>query len=142
MSREIDVLTGQPVEVLRMPDEVTFRVGVGALMSGQDVTLSLRLDSEGTRVEAVELTLNAYRSQLLKWVKAEQPPFDVPTLLRFAPMQPVTVRLEGTPELSAPFEPALAEGRALTDCLTSPGRHGFPAFFDLENYTYRDAHQR
>ena len=142
MSREIDATTGLPIDVMRVPEEMSFRVDADTLISGQEVELVVFFNEASTAVGSVTLRFDAYRSELLKWVKSGQIPLDVPTLIRFAPMKPITVQLTGTPELCAPFEPALMAGRTLTECLSAAGDEGFPAFFDLQNYHYKGVFQR
>lgn len=134
MSRHVDATTGHPVEVFTFAEPTTIRVDAERLMTSESAEIALHFDASGQRVVAVWLTLRVYRAALVPLVNAGRTPFGLTELARLAPMAPITVRLAGVEALCAPFAPALAAGLALADCLTRPGRHRFPAFFDLENY--------
>jgi len=143
MARSFDTTVGRVLETFETDKELTLRAAPDTLAFASRAELAVRLTQDEKSVEAVRLTVDMFRSEVLKLAQVgDIVSLSVMDLVRYAPMAPITLTFDAGDRLVEALGRALAAGEPLEECVTRTGDDAFPAFFDLVSYRHVDTLQK
>lgn len=137
MSRAYDAICQRVVETIESVHETVLRVNADSLVFASAASVAVRLTADEKSAETVTLTVQMFRSEVLKLVKLQVlGSMTIMDLTSYDALVPIEIIFEGKIDLIEGLNHALSEGRPLDSCLTATDADVFPAFTDLANYRF------
>jgi len=136
MSTWYEAVKDEDLDEFESSQEIDLKVAGNVLITASRTGLVIR--HRHGKVTGIGLRLWLDRAQLYRALKHTGAFGMTPSqLLSFDPNAPIVCDLDGNEAVITRAQTGLDAGRALGDIVTDTGQDGFPAFFDLGNYSVK-----